>query len=48
MIQKNASVIRITLLVLFAVLIGVFVFDQYDLVRDSVRFICVSCLGLGG
>ena len=38
---------RLVLLVFFVVLIAVFAFDQYDYVRDMVRFICVSCLGLG-
>ena len=44
--QKSIPVIRLALLVLFALLLGLYVTDQYYLVRSFVRFLCASCLGL--
>lgn len=48
MLRLNMALIRLLLLGLFASLAVVFAFDQYGLARDTVRFICISCLGLGG
>ena len=48
MLQSNIALMRIILLGLFVCLAVVYAFDQYGLARDTVRFICISCLGLGG
>lgn len=45
---NSATYVRLVLLILFVALIGAFVAAQYDTVRDTVRFICVDCIGLGG
>jgi hypothetical protein len=39
---------RLVLAVIAVVFVAVFAASQYDLVRDTVRFICINCLGLGG
>ena len=39
--------IRIILLIIFVSFIVAFVASQYATVQDTVRFICISCLGLG-
>jgi hypothetical protein len=46
--QKSIPLIRIALLVTSLSLIAAFVADEYGLVRATVRFICINCLGLGG
>jgi hypothetical protein len=46
--QWSVPVARLTLLVVFVSLIAVFVVDEYELVRDTVRFVCINCLGLSG
>lgn len=45
---KNASLIRLALLSIFVALVAAFVATQYDTVRDTVRFICIHCIGLSG
>ena len=39
---------RVVLLAVSLAFVAAFVADQYGLARDAVRFICISCLGLGG
>ena len=46
--QNRLLVFRLVLLGIFAAFVAVFAADQYGLVRSFVRFLCVSCLGLGG
>ena len=43
---RSTIVLRLALLGLFVFFVAGYALDQYGLVRDSVRFICVSCLGL--
>ena len=43
---RNVTLVRIVLFGLFVFFVVGFAIDQYGLVRDSVRFICTSCLGL--
>ncbi len=45
---NSETVIRLALLVIFVSFIAAFVATQYDTVRDTVRFICIDCIGLGG
>jgi hypothetical protein len=45
---NNTALIRIVLAGIFVVFVAAFVAAQYDTVRDTVRFICISCLGLSG
>lgn len=40
-------ILRLTLLAVFAGLLGFYIAEQYPAVRDMVRFICINCLGLG-
>ena len=46
--QRNMPAIRIVLLVLFLALAVGYSFTQYDLARQTVIALCISCLGLGG
>ena len=46
--QKSVLPVRLVLLAGFLSLVAVFAADEYELVRDTVRFICINCLGLGG
>ena len=39
---------RLLLLGIFIAFAVVSAFDQYELARATVRFICISCLGLDG
>jgi len=52
MLRRNMSVImpviRLVLLSISLSFVIAFAVDQYSLVQDSVRFLCISCLGLGG
>ena len=43
---RSTIVLRLGLLGLFVFFVVGYALDQYGLVRDSVRFICASCLGL--
>ena len=45
--QNRWLAIRLVLLAMFTVFVAVFAASQYGLVRSFVRFLCVSCLGLG-
>jgi hypothetical protein len=45
---KNATFIRLALLGIFVALIAAFAATQYETVRDTVRFICIHCIGLSG
>ena len=45
---KNPTFVRLALLSIFVGLIAAFVATQYDTVRDTVRFICIHCIGLSG
>ena len=47
-LQRNIPAIRIVLLVMFLGLAVGYSFTQYDLARQMVITICISCLGLGG
>jgi small-conductance mechanosensitive channel len=47
-LQRNIPALRIVLLVLFLALAVGYSFTQYDLARQTVIAICISCLGLGG
>ena len=40
--------IRIALIVISLVFAVVFALDQYDFVRSTLLFPCISCLGLTG
>jgi hypothetical protein len=46
--QRNMPIIRLALVGVFFFFVVGFAAAEYDLVRDSVRFLCISCLGLGG
>jgi hypothetical protein len=48
MFYRDVRLIRLLLLGLFVFFVAGFVASEYSLVRDAVRFICISCLGLGG
>jgi len=39
---------RLALLGLFLFLVAGFAAAEYGMVRDTVRFICTTCIGLGG
>lgn len=39
---------RLALLGLFVFFVSAFAAAQYGMVRDTVRFICITCIGLGG
>ncbi len=39
---------RLALLGLFLFFVSGFAATQYGMVRDTVRFICITCIGLGG
>ncbi len=39
---------RLALTAVAVAFVAAFAASQYDLVRDTVRFICINCLGLGG
>lgn len=45
MLRSKISV-RLLLLGLSVAFVAAYAATHYDLVRDSVRFICISCLGL--
>ena len=45
---KHRVFFRLALLSVFAAFIAAFAATQYDLVRASVRLICIHCIGLGG
>jgi len=45
---KNVAFARLALLSIFIAFIAAFVATQYDLVRASVRLICIHCIGLSG
>jgi hypothetical protein len=45
---KNLTFVRLALLSIFVALIAAFVATQYGFVRDTVRFICIHCIGLSG
>jgi hypothetical protein len=40
--------VRLVLAAVAVAFVAAFTASQYDLVRDTVRFICINCLGLGG
>lgn len=44
---KLLPFLRLTLLLIFAGMLGAYIADQYAAVRDMVRFLCINCLGLG-
>jgi len=46
MLKNNIFAIRLLLFIVFAVFVGLFAFDQYDHVREIVRNLCLSCLGI--
>ena len=46
--RNRLITLRLVLLVLFVVSVAVFAAAQYGLVQSFVRFLCTSCLGLGG
>jgi len=46
--RNRLFTIRLVLLGLFIASVAVFAAAQYGLVQSFVRFLCTSCLGLGG
>ena len=46
--RKELLFLRLFLLGLSLFLVCGFAAEQYNSVRELVRFICISCLGLGG
>ena len=44
---KLLAILRLTLLIVFAGILGAYTAEQYPAVRNMVRFICINCLGLG-
>ena len=45
---NRTLIIRLALLAVGIAFVAGFAIDQYGTVRDIVRFLCLSCLGLGG
>ena|GEM_PF-4533950 len=48
MLTRYSLFLRLTLLIVFIVFVVASVTDQYVLVQNMVRFICIDCLGLNG
>ena len=46
--QNRMLTIRLVLLGISLAFVAGFAADQYTFVRNVVRFLCVSCMGLGG
>ena len=43
---NSVASVRLAVVIVFVAFIAAFALTQYDTVRDTVRFICISCLGL--
>ena len=48
MLTRYRLYLRLVLLIVFIVFVVGWATDQYILVQNMVRFICIDCLGLNG